>query len=332
MPAKINFISLNEPLWQRNIRRISLLPAGDFFYRAKNRIFKKLQGGLPAFPQNMHIEVTNHCNLTCPMCLFPKQTRPKGFMEFGLFEKIIKQCAGKNTLEKMALMGLGEPFLHPELIAMSRYAKAHNIFHVFTSTNATLLGEEDAKAIIKEPGLDLLAISLDGASKKTYEDIRRGADFDKVTGNVINFIKIRKSLKKRRPSLVLQFLVMRKNYAEKEAFIKFWQEKLDAQDIISIRDVDTFGGQAEDHRLPSQIPSMRRKPCLQLWRDLSVSWNGEVTVCCKDVNYLLKAGNIKEEPLEEVWNNSLWQRLRSLHKQGCWQEIGLCASCNEWGS
>jgi radical SAM protein with 4Fe4S-binding SPASM domain len=252
-------------------------------------------------------------------------------MEFGLFEKIVQQCKGKRFLDKMALMGLGEPFLHPELIEMSRYAKAHKIYHVFTSTNGTLLNEKMSEAIVAQPGFDVIAVSLDGATKATYERIRKGADFDSVVKNIKTLIEIRKRLKKKRPGLVLQFLVMRENHQEKEAFIAFWEKYLSVFDIILIRDVDTFGGQVPDHRLASQVPRLKRRRCLQLWRDMIISWNGEVSVCCKDVNYLLKVGNVHEASLRDIWNSAQWNRLRLLHRQGRWDDIHLCSQCSEWG-
>lgn len=328
MACKINYFSLNEPLWRRYLRWITLLPTSEIFHRGLNIAWKRLHGGLLSFPQNVHVEVTNHCNLACPMCVFYKQKRTKGFMDFNLFEKIIHQCKGRRPLEKMALMGLGEPFLHPELIPMSRYAKSQGIYHIFTSTNATLLGERESKAIVSQPGFDLLIMSLDGATKSTYENIRRGADFDKVLINILTFLNIRRCLKKKRPRLVLEFLSMKENYQEKDIFVKFWKDKLDNQDIILFRDVDTFGGQVPDHRLSSQIPRRKRKACLQLWRDLIISWDGDVSVCCKDVNYILKVGNINESSLEDIWVNNKWKQLRVLHKQGRWDEIALCANCS----
>lgn len=330
MACRLNYFSANEPLFLRYVRRIGLLPAPEILYRGLNIVLKKLQGGVLAFPQSVHIEVTNNCNLTCPMCPYFAQLRPKGFMEFSLFEKIIRQCQKERSLEKIALMGFGEPFLHPRLIEMAHYAKAHRIRHIFTSTNATLLSEVKAREIILQPSFDLLAISLDGSSKETYEKIRRGADFGSVTTNILTFLKIRESLKRKMPRLVLQFLIMKENHREKEAFLRFWKDKLDSQDTIFLRDVDTFGGQVPDYRLPSQLPRVKRKACLQLSRDMVISWQADVTVCCKDVNYLLKAGNINDASLKEIWLNEHWQDLRRLHSNKEWNRIALCANCSEW--
>jgi radical SAM protein with 4Fe4S-binding SPASM domain len=101
-------------------------------------------------------------------------------------------------------------------------------------------------------------------------------------------------------------------------------------DIIFIRDVDTFGGQVEDRRLESQLPKIKRIPCIQLWRDFAISWDGMATVCCKDVLYKLVVGNIFESSIAEIWKNKHCEAIRQIHKTEKWDEIPLCRNCNEW--
>lgn len=328
--ARINYYSINEPILSKNLRRFFIVPLDEAVHRTINRINKKLHRGLLPFPQNVHVEVANICNLHCVMCPIDQQTREKGFMNLETFEKIVRQCRGEFSMEKMALMGLGEPFLNPKLIAMSRYAKEQGIRHIFTSTNATIINEKMSEEIVLKSGFDLISFSFDGARKETYESIRVGASFDKVLGNILNFIQIRKKYRKKRPIINMQLLVMQETQHEVKDFVRFWNEKLDSHDIIFIRDVDTFGGQVADHRLSRQLPEIERIPCIQLWRDFAISWEGLVAVCCKDVFYKLSVGNINENTIAEIWKNEKWETIRKLHNAGRWDEIHLCKNCNEW--
>lgn len=328
--ARINYYSINEPGLSKNLRRLFILPLDQVLHRTINRINKKLHRGLLSFPQNVHAEVTNICNLRCVMCPVDKQTREKGFMSLETFEKIARQCKGEFSLEKMALMGFGEPFLNPEIIAMSRYAKEQGIRHVFTSTNATTINEKMSEEIVLRSGFDLISFSFDGAKKETYESIRVGAFFDKVLGNILNFIQIRKKYGKEKPVINLQLLVMQETEHEVEAFLEFWNKRLGTRDMIFIRDVDTFGGQVADHRIDSQLPKIKRIPCIQLWRDFVISWDGDVTACCKDTFYKLSVGNVLENSISEIWENKRWKTIRQIHKTGRWDEIPLCRNCNEW--
>ena len=328
--AKLNYYSINESEISKNLRRLFVVPVREAVHRGVNRVYKKIYGGLLPFPQNVHVEMTNKCNLHCIMCPIDQQTRKKGFMAFETFEKIIKQCKGQFSIEKMALMGLGEPFLHPEIIPMSRYAKDHGIPHVFTSTNATFLNETMAEEIITKSGFDLISFSMDGATKETYEKIRVNSNFDRVQKNILNFLEIRKKCKKKKPRVNMQILVMRETHREVDQFVLFWNEKLESQDTIFIRDVDTFGGQVEDHRTECQLPKIKRIACIQLWRDFAISWDGMATVCCKDVLYQLKVANIFENSIVEIWKSQRWERIRQIHKSGEYNKIPLCCDCNEW--
>jgi MoaA/NifB/PqqE/SkfB family radical SAM enzyme len=57
-------------------------------------------------------------------------------------------------------------------------------------TNATLLRESAGQAIL-DTGLDSLVVSIDGATRSTYERIRRGASFDAVLRNIERFNALR---------------------------------------------------------------------------------------------------------------------------------------------
>ena len=48
--------------------------------------------GTPA-PFNMQIEPTNNCNLRCICCSGHSNLRAKGYMDFGLFRRIIDEAA-----------------------------------------------------------------------------------------------------------------------------------------------------------------------------------------------------------------------------------------------
>jgi radical SAM protein with 4Fe4S-binding SPASM domain len=264
------------------------------------------------------------------MCPADRQTRAKGYMDFKLFKNIVQQCKGKFSLEKMALMGFGEPFLHPENITMSRYAKEQGIRHVFTSTNATLINQKLAQEIIRDSGFDLLSFSFDGITKATYEKIRVRAEFEKVMANTLQFINLRKKYRKNKPLINMQILRMRETQGEVKDFVKFWNKHLGRRDIIFIRDVDTFGGQVADRRIQPQPTEISRIPCVQLNRDFVISWDGQVTVCCKDIFYKLVIGNLHQDTIAGIWKNDQWNNIRNIHKLKQWDRIALCKSCSEW--
>ena len=62
--------------------------------------------------------------------------------------------------------------------------------------------------------LDMVAVSLDGARAETFERLRPGADFQRVTQQVAALCSRKRSLGRQRPEVVLLFMKMRPNLAE----------------------------------------------------------------------------------------------------------------------
>ncbi|MGM0668391.1 MAG: SPASM domain-containing protein [Gemmatimonadota bacterium] len=81
------------------------------------------------WPSAILIENTKGCNAQCVMC--PRETlaRQRGFMEFGLFEKSIREVSGAGQTPVVRLHGFGEPLLDGSLPERTRLAKACGIKH-----------------------------------------------------------------------------------------------------------------------------------------------------------------------------------------------------------
>lgn len=136
----------------------------------------------PPLPEEVQVEVTSACNLRCRMCLVryqPPVDRVTGTMTFEAFTRVVDPLP---ALSKVTLQGLGEPLLVPDLVAMVRHA-AERGMRVGFNTNGTLLTKAKAEALVAA-GLDWLHVSIDGATAATYEAIRDGARFERVTRNV----------------------------------------------------------------------------------------------------------------------------------------------------
>src|SRR5207245_11347316 len=86
----------------------------------------------------------------------------------------------------------GEPFMAPHLRDMILAAEETGIRLGFT-TNGTLWDDSMIDFMI-EHRVESLCVSMDGATKETYEQARIGADFDKVVYNLNRLIERKKEL------------------------------------------------------------------------------------------------------------------------------------------
>lgn len=301
----------------------------ELLNNAYRKIRKRFSPEQMPFAQAVHIEVTNACNLQCIMCPQPKQERKTGLMDLALFTKIIPQLEKyRRTLEGVALMGLGEPLLHKQLERFSCIAKQARLPNVYTSTNATLLDAERTESILRDGCFDRIIFSLDGFTKTTFEKIRKGADFENVYSNVERFLK-RKNEIPGAPIASIQILMMDQTESELVDFCNYWVPLLGPKDEIIVKEADTFGGLVSDKRPDPQNEPPKRLACRQLWKDLSIAWNGDVTVCCKDVFYKLSIGNANQDKLNQLWKSDKWNSLRKAHKKGVFS-MDPCRDCREW--
>jgi len=119
------------------------------------------------FPIHVDIETITTCNLKCFMCVQSYDPPDPMKMDFKVFKKVIDECAGKGVCS-IKTQYRGEPLLDTRMPDMIKYAKEKGILEVMFNTNATLLSEGTAKALI-DAGLDKIICSVDGYTKDVYE-------------------------------------------------------------------------------------------------------------------------------------------------------------------
>jgi len=137
----------------------------------------------------IYIEPTNRCNLECRTCIRNVWDEPLGEMSSATFERIVEGLHSFSPPPTVFFGGLGEPLSHPHIVEMVEQAKTLGS-SVELITNGTLLTKDLSKQLI-EAGLDLLWVSLDGATPESYADVRLGAVLPEVLTNLANFRKAR---------------------------------------------------------------------------------------------------------------------------------------------
>lgn len=270
---------------------------------------------IATYPSVVGIETTGRCNLDCIMCPRIKMTRQAGDMEPSLFEKIIDDISGR--VEFVWLQDYGEPLLNKNIFRMIRYAKKRGL-STGISTNATALTGDAAENILSS-GLDYIIFAFDGATKETYEKIRKGADYAAVKQNIERFLA-KKTEQDAEIFTAVQCIYMEETEREIDDFMAAWDTE--GVDGIRVRQL-TFSGNKDKFR-----NTLHGRPCYWLWSDPHIKWDGTVVPCCQDVNAEYPLGNISEEPLGVLWNSDKMLWLRERHISGKQGEIPLCRDCN----
>ena len=224
----------------------------------------------------MMIENTNLCNAECVMCPRELLSRKRGFMDFGLFEKIIREVSGLKRKPITHLHGFGEPMLDKLLPERIRLAKACGIKHTYIVSNASLLSPEMSRQII-DAGLDKMKISFYGTDEESYNNTMKRLDFKVTFQNVKDFLRIRKEMKRRHPRLILQYLPTETNQARTDEFRSLWEPLIDKQagDCLNVATLHNYGGGRAYNQMRKKIVSV----CYLPWTSMSVLWDGRVVTC-----------------------------------------------------
>ena len=133
----------------------------------------------------IYIEPTNICNLECRTCIRNVWDDPPGQMCSTVFDSILEGLRGFSPPPTVFFGGFGEPLAHPDIVQMVARMKTLDA-KVELITNGTLLTKEMSRKLITA-GLDMLWISLDGATPESYADVRIGAALPEVLANLKAF-------------------------------------------------------------------------------------------------------------------------------------------------
>ena len=276
-------------------------------------------------PSEILIENTNCCNAHCVMCPRETLTRKRGFMEFGLFERIIREVSSVKRRPVVHLHGFGEPLLDESLPERIMLAKACGISHTYLVTNASLLFPETSRRIINA-GLDTMKISFYGADEESYQATMRGLDFKVALHNITEFVKIRKELKKRTPKLILQCLPKEADEPKAEECQSLWRSVLDkrAGDRLNRMALHNYGGGRAYNRVGGRIVSV----CFYPWTALSVLWDGKAVTCCMDYNGAQEVGDLNSQSVKDIWNGPVLSAIRRNFGKLDYSGYPTCLSCD----
>jgi len=271
------------------------------------------------------IEFTNICDLRCKWCSLDHEgtIRKRGYMEVSTLKKILDEVIKKeNHVGHIALHHAGETTLHPKFEEMMNligsYKRKYKDFpFVSLLTNANLLNERKSKIIIDSGAINWIKFSIDGGNKKDFEEMRSGANWERVMKNVNYFLDINRNII---GTAVFTLIKKEKN------FTKEFRGLIKRVDEHKINKPHNWAG---DVKVPFMKFNKESGGCWRIFKSMDILWDGSVTRCCADLNAQGKIGNLNHNTLKEIYTGR--QRLYILEKmkQNKRSEINYCQNCSE---
>ena len=169
--------------------------------------------------KHIRLAIDDSCNLSCPSCrthqIFERdkfQLRKK----YALADKIVEYVKKQSHNINVHVGSDGDPFAS---LVYRYFVKSikdlHNVRFTI-QTNGLLIKKMYHRYTEFFEKLDILNISIDGATKQTYESLRRGGSYEKIIEN----LESAKDLKQKYGfQFIFHFVVQVENYQEMPAIV-----------------------------------------------------------------------------------------------------------------
>jgi uncharacterized radical SAM superfamily Fe-S cluster-containing enzyme len=120
------------------------------------------------------VEITDHCNLRCPICYADSGPHRPGYRDLATIERMLDAVVANEGEPDVVQISGGEPTLHPDFFAILDAAKQRPIRHLMINTNGLRIAKEaDFAARLKqyEPGFELY-LQFDSLRDEVHQELR----------------------------------------------------------------------------------------------------------------------------------------------------------------
>lgn len=275
-------------------------------------------------PPGLFVELTNLCNLRCSYCTSSLKLRPQGMMDESTFNRLIDQIQAIG-IERVYLIGNGEPTIHPEFNVFVRQLAKSTRF-VSLTTNWQKVDEQTIESVVRAP-VDLINVSVDGFDTNSYEDSRIGGSLERLIRNLTE-LKHARPAGIRRPVINARVMLRPSQFDRREEIFEFWApycDEVSTQYVINStgKGGDVYGIKGD----PGHYPH-----CSFTFKQLNVNWNGDVPLCsysgyqADDPSEAI-LGNINHQTIEQLWNHPLIRQYRMAQRKRLGDQMPLCNGC-----
>jgi radical SAM protein with 4Fe4S-binding SPASM domain len=288
--------------------------------------------------REVNIEFTSFCNLRCSFCSLDHE-KPKVKMTPELLEKFFDNLVNDGRFKKVEVIHLhngGETLLNPQIQELLGVIKKYKDIvlgrglrfpTVYLLTNGTPLTEKKTEEIIESGAVDVMEFSMDGGSPQRFEEMRIRAKWELFYKNIKFFCDENKKTGNKIKTNIIS-VIDAKNPLKTDWMDKQFVEVLNMVDNYELRHPHTWAGEVDIEGDSSNSKSKPHKiGCGLLMNQLVFLPDGNVTVCCVDLNGKGVVGNIKENSLFDIYYSPKRTKWLELMFKGKKSQIDLCKNC-----
>lgn len=295
------------------------------------------------FPTMIYFAPTLRCNLQCRYCSIWKEgdiNRELSLEDWKKFLRDIRKWVGSR--QHIGITG-GEPFLRKDIFDIMDFITELGL-KISITTNGTLLNDEIIEKLAKK-NIFNINISLESLKKDTHDFFRGKGNYQKAMNNIL---KLKDELKKNNSLtlLIVETTLTSENLKDAINLLNFCEEnnlKIHFGNIVENLQIDYKGDfekegeyKPKDNEIINKVFSflighkknianstgelklMRdyyknkkiKFKCSATARNIFINYDGEVKLC----QYFPSVGNIREDPINEIWDSEKANNQRKIMK------------------
>lgn len=271
-------------------------------------------------PHGFALNLCGHCNAKCSYCPQSLLEQPEEYINPKIVDNLLKSTI--NIPSYFQFGTRGENLLNPLFSEYVRQIKRNNPKHYVTLNTNGLIFEGQLRTDVLNSGIDQLIFSIQTCDPNIYTALTKNPSYEKVYNIILETIQER-NMNCIDCMIGVQFLDTPENSKYYETFLDVWKD----HDVFTYKQV--FHSWGDKFEVDNQGDD--RYPCQYLWLYPNISHKGNVCSCYADFYDENIFGNLLDNSLEEIWQQSdLRHAMMSDHLTGEWQKHALCKDCNGW--
>lgn len=287
-------------------------------------------------PLSVYLQASNACNFKCEYCsqtlddsALKSMNIQRSFMHYEIFETAIEQLQKFNgEIKVINITGFGEPLLNPRIGDMIRLAKEKKVAQrIELVTNGSMLTHEMSDKLT-EAGLDLIRISIQGLTEKSYK---------RISGVEINMNMYLENLaylyqNKKNTKIYIKMLgeTLEENQTEEDFYNMFgnYCDNIAIEHLVPVMPGVDYS-KVTDTNINIGMVGCKNDDifsCPRPFYMMTVNTDGLVRPCC---NYdpPMIIGDINKESLFDIWNGKKMIEFRINQLKNGIKSNSVCKQC-----